>query len=130
MDDKNNYISLKEAAKISGYTSDYVGQLIRKGKISGKQVFSNVAWVTTEKAIKQYLNKDKEKNNTKTNQYQNFKKKNIFKGNLSAIRYSALLLTIGILIIFILFLFYALAVNFDKSIEQRSLERIQHAIQE
>ena len=28
-----NYISLKEAAKLTGYSSDYVGSLIRSGKI-------------------------------------------------------------------------------------------------
>lgn len=36
-------ISLKEAARISGYAPDYIGQLIRKGKIAGKQVYYNVA---------------------------------------------------------------------------------------
>ncbi len=48
-------ISLKEASKISGYASDYVGQLIREGKIKGKQVYRAVAWVTTEDAIRDYL---------------------------------------------------------------------------
>jgi hypothetical protein len=46
---------LKEAAKLSGYSADYVGQLIRAGKLEGKQVFSNVAWMTTEDAIQKYL---------------------------------------------------------------------------
>lgn len=49
------YITLKEAAQISGYSPDYLGQLIRKGKLAGKQVYLNVAWVTTEKALKEYL---------------------------------------------------------------------------
>ena len=48
---EKTFISLKEAAKMSGYSPDYVGQLIRGGKITGKQIFSNVAWVTTEDAI-------------------------------------------------------------------------------
>ena len=51
------YISLKEASLISGYAPDYVGQLIRSGKLSGKQVYSNVAWVTTEVALRDYLEK-------------------------------------------------------------------------
>src|SRR6185369_8453746 len=54
-EDSRKYISLKEAAKISGYSADYVGQLIRSGKLEGKQVFSNVAWMTTEEAIQKYL---------------------------------------------------------------------------
>lgn len=51
------YISLKEASLISGYAPDYVGQLIRQGKLPGKQVYSNVAWVTTEDALREYLKK-------------------------------------------------------------------------
>src|SRR5205807_2557938 len=40
---------------ITGYSADYVGQLIRGGKLEGKQVFSNVAWMTTEEALQKYL---------------------------------------------------------------------------
>ena len=61
---KEKYISLKEAAAMSGYSSDYVGQLIRGGKLPGKQVFSNVAWMTTEEAIYEYLENNK-KSSTK-----------------------------------------------------------------
>ena len=53
------YITLKEAAKISGYSPDYLGQLIRKGKLPGKQIYLNVAWVTTEKALEEYLEGNK-----------------------------------------------------------------------
>jgi len=52
-------ISLKEAAQISGYSSDYVGQLIRAGKIPGKQVYFNVQWMTTSEAVLDYKNKGK-----------------------------------------------------------------------
>jgi hypothetical protein len=51
------YISLKEAAEISGYAPDYVGQLIRSGKIPGKQVYTNISWMTTEAAVLGYKNK-------------------------------------------------------------------------
>lgn len=54
-----HYITLKEAAKMSGYSPDYLGQLIRKGKLAGKQIYLNVAWVTTEKALKDYLGNNK-----------------------------------------------------------------------
>jgi hypothetical protein len=55
MDEK--FISLKEAAEISGYAPDYIGQLIRAGKITGKQVYTNVSWMTTEAAVLGYKNK-------------------------------------------------------------------------
>jgi hypothetical protein len=50
-------ISLKEAASISGYSADYIGQLIRAGKISGKQVYCNVQWMTTAEAVMEYKTK-------------------------------------------------------------------------
>ncbi len=52
---EKGYITLKEAAAIANYSPDYVGQLIRAGKIKGEQVYSNVAWVTTEAEIQAYL---------------------------------------------------------------------------
>lgn len=52
---EKGYITLKEAAAISNYTPDYIGQLIRAGKIRGEQVYSNVAWVTTEDELNAYL---------------------------------------------------------------------------
>lgn len=57
MEDEKNLISLKDAAKISGYSADYIGQLIRAGKIPGKQVCCTVAWMTTADAIMAYKNK-------------------------------------------------------------------------
>lgn len=56
--EEKGYITLKEAAKIANYTPDYVGQLIRGGKIRGEQVYNNVAWVTTEAEVEAYM-KDK-----------------------------------------------------------------------
>ena len=56
------YISLKEAAKISGYAPDYIGYLIRKGEIPGKRVYFGINWLTTEEAIKNYLEKKEERN--------------------------------------------------------------------
>ena len=51
---KLKYITLKEAAKISGYSSDHVGYLIREGKVAGKQIYCNVAWMTTKEEIIRY----------------------------------------------------------------------------
>jgi len=49
------YITLKEAAKIANYSPDYVGQLIRAGKIHGEQVYASTAWVTTPDEVLAYL---------------------------------------------------------------------------
>lgn len=54
MSSQESFINLKEASKISGYSPDYIGQLIRSGKISGKQVYTNVSWVTTADAVLAY----------------------------------------------------------------------------
>jgi len=51
---EKKYISLKEAAKISGYAPDYIGWLIRNGKIKGRKVYSGFSWHTTPKALKDY----------------------------------------------------------------------------
>ncbi len=56
----HGYITLKEAAELSGYSADYIGQLIRKKKLPGKQVYLNIAWVTTEEAIQAYMRGDTE----------------------------------------------------------------------
>ena len=63
MKDEKNLISLKDASKISGYSADYIGQLIRSGKIPGKQVYCNIAWMTTAQAVLDYKNQGaKDKN--------------------------------------------------------------------
>jgi hypothetical protein len=59
--DKNKYISLKEAAKISGYAPDYIGYLIREGKIKGKAVSLGRNWFTTSEAIAKYQTKKEKK---------------------------------------------------------------------
>lgn len=51
----DGYITLREAAEITNYAPDYIGQLIRRGKIRGEQVYSNVAWVTTEEELRAYM---------------------------------------------------------------------------
>jgi hypothetical protein len=60
----NSFISLKEAADLSGYSADYIGQLIRAGKIPGKQVYCNVQWMTTPGAIEFYKKHAKEQKNS------------------------------------------------------------------
>jgi hypothetical protein len=62
MENDKNLINLKEASAISGYSADYVGQLIRQGKIPGKQVACNVQWMTTKEAVLGYKQGDVSKN--------------------------------------------------------------------
>jgi len=110
-------ISLREAAKISGYSPDYIGQLIRSGKLPGQQVFSNVAWMTTEEAILNYMAK-----NSKAGQRRRFWER--FASPDSVARISLILggVVIAILGVFILFLFYIFAVSVDHRIERNSLK--------
>jgi len=51
------YISLKKAAKISGYTPDYLGYLIREKNLGGRKIGRN--WFTTEESLKTYLSSGK-----------------------------------------------------------------------
>ena len=123
METKNEeFISLREAAKISGYAPDYIGQLIRSGKLEGRQVFSNVAWMTTEDALLAYLAKDTKKTASSSRQ-------NVF-GQLTSpeaiesyyLAFSWLLIVCSS--VFILFLAYLAAVSIDHTIEQRYLKNI------
>jgi hypothetical protein len=65
MEQEKGLITLKEAASISGYSADYIGQLIRAGKISGKQVYTNITWMTTAEAVMEYKNKGKAEDENK-----------------------------------------------------------------
>jgi len=58
---KEEYISLKEASKLSGYSPDYIGYLIRTGKITGRMVYTGVSWQTTREAILAYKNRQQKK---------------------------------------------------------------------
>ena len=58
---KQKWISLKEAAEISGYSPDYIGYLIRTGKIPGKQVYFNIAWRTTAEAVLNYKQREQKR---------------------------------------------------------------------
>ena len=120
------YISLKEAAQISGYSADYVGQLIRSGKIPGKQVFLNVAWMTTEEAVTAYLNK-----NTKSAVHEESFLARLLESvfslqGLSHIYTYALWGAIGFLTAVLIFLAYVFAVSVDNAIETRYLEKVQY----
>ena len=120
------YISLKEAAKISGYSSDYIGQLIRAGKLEGKQIFSNVSWVTTEDALQTYLQKEK-KGQGSPKSGSSIADAALSLENLSKIQAGVTWVAIGTLSLFILFFVYTFAASFDHSINNRALEETSHA---
>ena len=52
-DSKNNYISLREAAKYCSYSQDYLKLRARQGKFRAVKIGRN--WVTTKEWLKDYL---------------------------------------------------------------------------
>ena len=119
--DEKALISLKDAAKVSGYSADYIGQLIRAGKIPGKQVCCTVAWMTTADAVMAYKNKGK------ADAKLSFKEKLANRGRMLAMelgiiklffktfKYSLPLLLV-IIISFSLLSFYIIYMVLDKNI--------------
>jgi hypothetical protein len=119
------HITLKEAARLSGYAPDYVGQLIRKGKLYGKQVYYNVAWVTTEAALREYIAEEKKGSEevsvgTLRQRLMNaLLSEARFTGLIRSVLYAAL----AVSVLLSLFLFYVLSVNLDRSLERKAVER-------
>jgi len=56
--DREELISLSEAAAISGLSLKHLGLLARQGKLRARKIGRN--WVTTKKAVAEYL-RDSEK---------------------------------------------------------------------
>jgi len=115
-------ITLKEASEISGYAPDYIGQLIRSGKVSGKQVYSNIAWMTTEEAVREYMKNGKSAKKISSNKT---KAAFFFLKNPFTVYRIFLYLALIFLISFSFILFYIFAVGIDKSIEKKSLKKIE-----
>ncbi len=119
---KDDFITLKEAAEMSGYSPDYLGQLIRGGKLEGQQVFMNVAWMTTKEAVEEYINKSK---NKKTQNKKTKKEKllDIWENNWRNV-YKIFLYTVIIVnIFFIFFLFHLSSFSIEKHFEQKDIQR-------
>jgi hypothetical protein len=123
---KEEYISLKEAAEMTGYSSDYIGQLIRAGKLPGKQVFTNVSWVTTRDAVLAYSQKDKRSAESPS-----------FRENLTERMVSPEFLTrlytilgsvvVFVFLVFVIFFAYIFSVSVDHRINSQYLEQIEYA---
>lgn len=126
---KTKHLTLKEAAKISGYSPDYIGQLIRQGKLPGKQIYTNVAWVTTEEDVLNYLEKAQKGRNQHTplDKAKHTKRRVFLESNFNNTLKGALYFSIGMLTAFVLALFYIFSVTLDGKIEQRAKDTIEIA---
>lgn len=128
---KEKYITLKEAAKISGYAPDYIGQLIRRGKLPGKQVYCTIAWMTTEEALRRYLAKNHTKNGTPSwketvvEKFQQIKTYLLLEFKLARLFRTVLYLAIGLAAGFTILLFYVFSVSFDKKLEQAAIQKLE-----
>lgn len=118
----DKHITLKEAAEISGYSPDYLGQLIRNGKLKGEQVFSNVAWMTTEKEILSYVKKKNSSRSGKLEASSVFDQitKRILSWDWGKIYTWVLYVVIATMVLFIVFLFFIFSVNFEKKLEMNT----------
>lgn len=131
---EEKHITLKEAAEISGYAPDYIGQLIRRGKLPGKQVYCTVAWTTTEEAVRQYMQRAKgQKENLSPlekllEKLQQIKAKILFEIKLARLIKTVLYLAIILSVGFSLLLFFIFSVSIEKSIQQRAIDKIEHRI--
>lgn len=113
--DRARYLTLKEAAALTDYTPDYIGQLIRAGKIEGFQVYTNVSWVTTEAAIRSYLASKGKQDRAAADEHPWYRNPHFYFE-------SALYLMIVCLVCLLLFLLYVFAVTADKALNDASLK--------
>jgi len=95
---ENKLLTLKEAAQISGYAPDYIGQLVRKGKLPGKQVYTDFAWMIGEQDLKNYMAGVRRQ-----------QEKQISQKNKVSYRLLCLLFGFGLLLIFAIYLLAARA---------------------
>lgn len=120
--DESEYISLKDAAQISGYTPDYIGQLIRSGKLHGKQVYQNVAWMTTADEVRKYVQRKKNGEETLVKRQMSVAD---ITGTLSRYLAPMLYVLIGLLVCLFLVLFYALSSSIERHIDQKAIDSVQ-----
>lgn len=128
---KEEYISLREAAKMSGYSSDYVGQLIRSGKLPGKQVFSHVAWMTTEEALQEYMQKKRGSKmqsswqDVATDAIKSIPHKVRRQFEMPKLFTKALYVVVILSVCFLLLLFYIFSTSLEREINQKAIEKAQ-----
>ncbi len=124
---KDEQISLREAAEMTGYSADYIGQLIRAKKLPGKQVFSNVSWVTTKEAVLEYAQKDKKNKIPLTSQKSRLNEMLFSPEGLTRLYAVISGIVICVFCVFILLFAYVLAVSVDHRINSEYLEKVEYA---
>lgn len=124
-DKQKTYITLREAGKISGYAPDYIGQLIRSGKLPGKQIYCNTAWLTTEDALREYQ-EQKEEPETRARKVKYWIRKKTqsvlsetkMSGTIKGVVYAGLTLSIAAAIT----LGYLLVISIENNSELKEIE--------
>lgn len=127
--ENKEYISLKEASEISGYSPDYVGQLIRNGKLPGKQVFQQLVWMTTEEDLRSYM-ETKRTQATEGAEAGVPWSKRLFPGKKGSVEVPraairALYAAIALAVFLFLLLFYIFSSSVEHRLDQRALERVE-----
>jgi len=118
-------ITLKEASEISGYSPDYVGQLIRQGKLPGQKVYSNISWMTTEESVLSYANKSNDGSNFASRIMENTAQAGRrFVIKMDPFRIYKFLINFSIVASVLLFflIFYIFSTAVDNKIEQKALQ--------
>lgn len=131
-----NLISLKDAAKVTGYSADYIGQLIRAGKIPGKQVYCNVAWMTTAEDVLSYKEQSENKNDKKGGFFSYLKVKKrrlamelgVFRLFFDTFR-SALPALVTVFVAFLLLSLFFVYLVFDKKIVNSQVPKVKAELQ-
>ena len=121
---EKKYISLKEAAAISGYSADYIGQLIRKGKLKGKQVYLNVAWMTTEDDLQAYMTRTQKGEVQQLSFWELAWRRIESPASLLMTYRVTLWIALGFLTVIILFLVVVLSITIDHKIEHSYQQKI------
>ncbi len=119
------YITLKEASELFGYSPDYIGQLIRKGKVEGKQVYANVAWMTTKDSLDEYLSR--ERGAAQVVEKVPFHERTMrFLLRDDTVRVAKWLLAalIPILAVFAMFVFYFISISIDRKLTLDAQHRL------
>lgn len=120
---KKEYLSLKEASAISGYSPDYLGQLLRSGKLAGKQVFQQVTWVTTEEDLRRYM--DARQRAEEGQRARKLRLALMWRMDIPRLATALLYLLAALSLCLFLLLFYILSSSLEQRFDQRALRAAQ-----
>ncbi len=126
--DEKKLILLREASEISGYSADYIGQLIREGKIPGKQVCYTVAWMTTAEAVLEYKKRSKRKGAVKKSSaikdfFLKIKQRILIEFNILQLFFKTFKASLPVFIVLILSFFFLIFSLFYYYFDQNSVNR-------